>query len=99
MVFYDNQREPKVFKQSKQGLRISDLPQDDNPFDNDRCESRLGHRENKQNTHNQKIYIENDEKNRSRRGFDDSTSRIDDSVYDELMNERLIMDNHSKNLI
>ena len=57
MVFYDNQREPKVFKLSKQALMISQLPQDDNPFDNDRCESRLGHREAKQNTHNQKIYI------------------------------------------
>ena len=99
MVFYDNQREPKVFKLSKQALMISQLPQDDNPFDNDRCESRLGHREAKQNTHNQKIYIENDEKNRSHRGFDDSTSRVDESVYDELLNEGLVLNNYSKNMI
>jgi len=80
-------------------LRISELPQDDNPFDNDRWESRLGHRENKQNNHNQKIYIENDEKDRSRRGFDDSTSRVDESVYDDLMNERIILNKHGSNLI
>lgn len=80
-------------------MRISELPQDDNPFDNDRCESRLGHRENKQNNHNQKIYIENDEKDRSRRGFDDSTSRVDESVYDDLMNERIILNKHGSNLI
>ena len=80
-------------------MRISELPQDDNPFDNDRWESRLGHRENKQNNHNQKIYIENDEKDRSRRGFDDSTSRVDESVYDDLMNERIILNKHGSNLI